>query len=51
VQGASSAPAPAPAREAAPVDLLATAGVPVLKRLVPLAIGIALGVAALIWLL
>ncbi len=54
----ASAPAPAaqalsaPAkREAAPVDLLATAGVPVLKRIVPLAIGAALLVAAAIWLL
>ena len=45
---ATSAPAP---REAAPVDLLATAGVPVMKRLLPLAIGVALLVAALIWLL
>lgn len=50
-------PAPAPkaaspaAREAAPVDLLAAAGVPVLKRVVPLAIGAALLVAALLWLL
>jgi carbon monoxide dehydrogenase subunit G len=39
------------ARETAPVDLLAAAGVPVLKRLVPLAVGAALLVAALIWLL
>lgn len=57
---ALAAPPPAPApvatpvpakREAAPVDLLATAGVPVLKRIVPLAIGAALLVAAAIWLL
>jgi hypothetical protein len=46
----ASAAASAP-REAAPVDLLATAGVPVLKRVVPLAIGVALLVAALVWLL
>jgi len=38
-------------REAAPVDLLATAGVPVLKRLAPLAMGLALLIALLIWLL
>jgi carbon monoxide dehydrogenase subunit G len=48
---ATRAPAPAPAREVAPVDLLATAGVPVLKRLIPLAIGAALLIAAAIWLL
>jgi carbon monoxide dehydrogenase subunit G len=49
----STAPPAAPAapRETAPVDLLATAGVPVLKRLVPLAIGVAVLVAAAIWLL
>jgi len=41
----------APAREVAPVDLLATAGVPVLKRLIPVAIGAALLVALAIWLL
>jgi carbon monoxide dehydrogenase subunit G len=46
-----SAEAPAPAREAAPVDLLATAGVPVLKRALPLALGVALLAAMLIWLL
>jgi hypothetical protein len=45
--GAASAPA-AP-RQAAPVDLLATAGIPVLKRLVPLAIVAALLVALLLW--
>ena len=45
-------PMPArPAREAVPVDLLATAGVPVLKRVIPLAIGAALLAAAAIWLL
>jgi uncharacterized protein len=38
-------------REPAPVDLLATAGVPVLKRVIPLAIGAALLVAAALWLL
>jgi len=47
----SAQPAARVPREAAPVDLLATAGIPVLKRLVPLAIGLALLVAALIWLL
>jgi hypothetical protein len=46
--GAPSAAAAAP-REAAPVDLLAAAGVPVLKRLVPLALVAALVVALLIW--
>jgi uncharacterized protein len=40
---------PAPPREAAPVDLLAAAGVPVLKRLLPLAIVAALAIAALLW--
>jgi hypothetical protein len=49
---AASAPkAASPPRETAPVDLLATAGVPVMKRVLPLAIGAALLVAALIWLL
>ncbi|MFI5320141.1 MAG: SRPBCC family protein [Myxococcota bacterium] len=38
-------------REAAPVDLLAAAGVPVLKRVIPLAIAAALLIALLIWLL
>jgi carbon monoxide dehydrogenase subunit G len=38
-------------REVAPVDLLATAAVPVLKRIVPLVIGLLLLVALLIWLL
>jgi hypothetical protein len=33
------------------VDLLATAGVPVLKRLVPLLIALALLVALVVWLL
>ncbi len=48
---AQSARAPAPSlREVAPVDLLATAGMPVLKRLVPLAI-LAASVAIAIWLL
>ena len=47
---AVAAPAPPP-REAAPVDLLATAGVPLLKRLVPLAILFALAIALLLWLL
>jgi hypothetical protein len=53
----SAAPARAPSRaaasaprEAAPVDLLATAGVPVLKRLVPLGLAIALLVALALWL-
>lgn len=46
---AHAPPPPAP-REVAPVDLLATAGVPVLKRLIPLAI-VAAAVAALVWLL
>jgi carbon monoxide dehydrogenase subunit G len=43
--------APAPPREVAPVDLLATAGGPILKRLLP--IGVALGALALAawWLL
>jgi hypothetical protein len=40
-----------PAREAAPVDLLAAAGVPVLKRVIPLAIALALLIALLLWLL
>jgi carbon monoxide dehydrogenase subunit G len=49
---AASAPKAAPPpRETAPVDLLATAGLPVMKRVLPLAIGAALLVAALIWLL
>ncbi|MBM4383762.1 MAG: SRPBCC family protein [Deltaproteobacteria bacterium] len=49
---AADVPAPAPApREAAPVDLLATAGVPVMKRVLPLAIVAALLVTALLWLL
>jgi len=48
---ASSAVASAPAGGVAPVDLLATAGVPVLKRLVPIAVGAALLIAAAIWLL
>jgi hypothetical protein len=50
----SAAPAPraaSPKRETAPVDLLATAGVPVLKRLVPLLIALALLVALVVWLL
>jgi hypothetical protein len=47
---AVAAPAPPP-REAAPVDLLATAGLPVLKRLVPLAILAVLAIALLLWLL
>jgi len=38
-------------RETAPVDLLATAGLPILKRLIPLAIGAALLIAGVIWLL
>ena len=42
---------PPPSREAVPVDLLATAGVPVLKRVVPLALAVALAVALLLWLL
>jgi hypothetical protein len=37
-------------RETAPVDLLATAGVPLLKRVLPLAIAAALLVGALLWL-
>jgi hypothetical protein len=58
---APSAPPPAPApvgaaapsapREAAPVDLLATAGVPVLKRLAPIVIAVALATALVLWLL
>ncbi|HEU4430338.1 MAG TPA: SRPBCC family protein [Myxococcota bacterium] len=48
---ATAGPASARAREAAPVDLLATAGVPVLKRLIPLVVGAALLIAAAIWLL
>jgi carbon monoxide dehydrogenase subunit G len=48
---ATPSPLPVAPREAAPVDLLATAGVPVLKRVVPLAIAVVLIVAALIWLL
>jgi carbon monoxide dehydrogenase subunit G len=58
---AASAPPPAPAateaprspapREAAPVDLLATAGVPVLKRLAPIVIAVALATALVLWLL
>jgi hypothetical protein len=47
---AVAAPAPPP-REAAPFDLLATAGLPVLKRLVPLAILAVLAIALLLWLL
>jgi hypothetical protein len=46
----SAKPLPA-RREAAPVDLLAAAGVPVLKRVIPLAIAAALLIALLIWLL
>ncbi len=41
----------APPREAAPVDLLATAGMPLLKRIVPLAIVVAVLIAGAIWLL
>jgi hypothetical protein len=48
-EAALAAPQPAAPREAAPVDLLATAGVPVLKRLVPLVLLAALLVAALLW--
>jgi hypothetical protein len=43
--------APAPPREVAPIDLLATAGVSVLERVIPLAIVAALLIAAAIWLL
>ncbi len=48
---AAAAQAPAPRREVAPVDLLAAAGVPILKRLVPLVL--ALGALAVLawWLL
>jgi hypothetical protein len=44
--GASASP-----REAAPVDLLAAAGAPVLKRVLPLAVALALLAAAVWWLL
>jgi carbon monoxide dehydrogenase subunit G len=46
---APPASAPPATSEAAPVDLLATAGMPVVKRVAPLAIGVALVIAALIW--
>jgi hypothetical protein len=44
----SAAPVLAAPREVAPVDLLATAGVPILKRLVPLVL-LASSLLALLW--